>query len=301
MKKLRLITLVLLIAFFLNGCGFFLPYFFLNFSQADQTEVEEVLPIGKDIAPNLDAEDIYYRNKFAAGGKAFQYSLHATTQIEYEDDLIPMTWHSDVVLDPETVAVNLDVQLQLDYEEPELFHAYYRDEDGRLICYAHWENTGECTREEIPLDGMTTYWIIARHVVYGYPYAPQNLALDPQTRILNGREVYLLTFEQTALEAFGSTGNASQDAKLSKRNIPTTWYVDAETYLTVQQHFTLTRLDDLLGQIIADAYQVPLDGESSIAGFSFTLDNLVFDPVEVPPVPDDVMAKAWEAGGFSAN
>ena len=304
MKKLRLLIPILLIAFFLNGCGFTFRFFLPSFRGPNLPTEEAELPVGAAVPSNLDADDIYYRCKFAAGDRAFQYSTHATIQLAFSQDfadfVVPMHWDSDVVLDTETCAVNETIRIGMDSEE-DVFHQYYRDENDRLVLYFHEANTDQCTREVIDLDGWTPYTIIVNYNRSGYPLYPQNLTLDPQTRILNDREVYLLTFEQTALEAFGYTGNATYDEKLSQRTILTTWYVDTQTNLPVQVYFTLSKVDDLLGQAIAQLYQVPLEDGTAIAGFSFTMDNMLFEPVEVPPVPDHVMKKAWEAGGFSAS
>lgn len=308
MKKLRLLIPVLLIAFLLNGCGFFLPYFFMNFSasagQELQEETEELL-IGSDVDSLLNADSVYWRSKLAIKDRVMQYRIRTTTQLSYSMDsfdfAVPMHWQSDVALDPDTSSVNVSLQVQFDRDEPERYHMFYRDEDGRLIRYSHIETTGKCFREEIDLDGKAPYAIIADYTIYGYPYSPVNLVLDPQTRILDGREVFMLTYEQTALDAFGYTGNTAYDEQLAKRMIPTTWYVDTQTYLPVQQTFTLTQVDDLLGQIIAESYLVSLDEDTAIAGFSYTLDNLVYERVELPPVPSEVMKKAWDDSEFSAN
>lgn len=305
MKKMCLILSVLLIAALLSGCGLVFRLFLPLFADSIQPTEPTELPVGTDVASNLDAEDIYFRCKFAVGDRAFQYTTHAIIQLAFSQDLtdyqIPMQWDSEVVLDTETCAVNETIRIYMDGEDADVFHQYYRNEDGRLVLYFHDVTTDQCTREVIDLDGWTPYTIILHYNRSGYPLYPTNLTLDPQTRILNDREVYLLTFEHTALDAFGYTGNDTYDEKLGQRTIPTTWYVDAQTNLPVQVCFTLSQVDELLGQIIAQLYQIPLDGETAIAGFSFTMDNMVFDPVAVPPVPDDVMKKAWEAGGFSAN
>ena len=305
MKKLRLLIPILLFTCLLNGCGFSFRFFLPAFGESALPQAEEELTVGEEVASHLDAEDIYYRCKFAVGDGTFQYATRATIGLvfsqDFDDFVVPMQWDSEVMMDPETCAVNETIRVCLGSEDEDVFHQYYRDEDGRLVLYFHEENTDQCTREVIDLDDLTPYTIIINYTRTGLPLYPQNLKLDPQTRILNGREVYLLTFDQTALEAFGYTGNASYDKQLGKRTMQTTWYVDTQTNLPVQLHYTLSKADDLLGEIIAQLYQIPLTDGTMIANYAFTMDNMVFDPVEVPPVPDAVMKKAWEAGGASAS
>jgi len=302
MKKLRLIIPVLLICFLLNGCGFLFPFFFLNFlDPAEQSSVQE-LPVGSDVAETLSAEDIYYRSKFAAKERATKFNENAAIQLSFSEDgwdsLYDVHYDTSVTLDSDSCAVNELLSLSFYEEEPDIYQTYYRNEDGRLICYSY----DEATREEIPLEGLSPYAIIVDYTVYGYPAAPYNLSVAPQTRILNDREVYVLAYEQSALYTFGSVGNTVKDEKLNKIMIPATWYVDAQTYLPVQRVFTITRMDDLLCEVISSIYQISeAELDAIISGLSVTTEFLSFDPVEVPPVPDEVLKKAWDDSGFAAQ
>lgn len=302
MKKLRLIIPVLIVCLLLGGCGFFLPAFFLNFSEP-KTEVAP-LPYGSAVDPKLSAEDIYYRARFAAGDQALQYTAQATIGLGFHDgdSVYPSDFHYDmqVVLSPEDCAVNVQTSMAFDDETPDVYHEYFRKENGELVCYDHDMTTGACYREPIDLDGLTPYAVIVDYTIKGYPIAPKKLSLEPQTRILNDREVYLLTFTESALYAFGSTGNNSTDRKLDQRNIVSTWYVDAETYLPVQQEFYLSHVDDLLGQVIDSIYYLEAsEADASIDTYAYVLKDLVYEPVEVPEIPEDVFRKAWENAGYS--
>ena len=308
MKKLRLIIPVLLICFLLNGCGFFMPFFFLNFAGRTTPEEEIVteLPTATEVPSNLSADDVFWRSKLAASDRALQYTTEDTTELTFKEGNFSYTaqlhYNTHVTLDPDSRAVNMQTQMYYDNDAPETYWDYYRDEDGKLAHYVCNEQTGDCTREVIDLQGKTPYVIIQDFSVYGYPYEPLDLSMDSHTRLLDDRQVYVLTFHQTALDAFGYTGNPTRDDKLQQRLIPTTWYVDAETYLPVQMSYSLTQIDDLLGDLIDEIYQFGADGTGcAITGYTYTLKNMAFQDVEVAPIPEDVLKKAWDNAGFSAN
>ena len=188
-------------------------------------------------------------------------------------------------------------------EEASIVHEYYRDENGSLYYYYSDPDADLHFRERIPLEDYTPYAVIWDFTVYGYPYpATKELTLEPQTRILDGREVFVLTYPQSALSAFGYSGNASWDGKLEKRTIPTTWYVDAETFLPVKQEYQLTQIDDLLWQAIDARYVVGvLEEGESFTGFSFCCEYESFEPVEVSPIPEDILQKVWQNAGASTS
>ena len=305
MKKLYWILPVVAMCLLLNGCGFFFPFFYLNFSAPTQETVSETLPVGSDVDPKLSAEDIYWRSKLAISTRATQYqekaeiSLISTDETAFQSNLF---YDIIVSLDPGQSAVNVQTQFHFDHEKPQEYWDYYRDEDGKLIYYYHETETGDCSREEIPLEDSTTYAIILDFSVYGQPYGLTDLQVEPQTRMLNDREVYVLPFRQSALEALGYTGNTLVDEQLSKREISGYWYVDAETFYPVRTEYSVVKMDDVLGESISSSFSLDLNQmDVAITSFHVTRDYLSFDPVELPEIPEEVWKKAWEGAGFSAN
>jgi len=309
MRKLRLFILVLILSMLLSGCQFFLPFFYLNVSRQEEPPEQtqpQTLPIGEDIPPHLDAEDIYYRAKFAVDDRAYQYAESTTFDLLCQDEDLqyPMqlSYERQVVLSPEDCAVNVTTEITVDsfQDEPHIYQEYYRDEEGRLIYYAADSFTNEYIREEIPLEEYTPYAVIYDFTLTGCPYYPDEITLEPQTKILDGREVYVLTYPQPALYAFGSTGNAVTDEALFFRTIPTTWYVDTETYLPVKQEFVLIQVDDLLWQVINGRYGLT-DPEIIVTleklSWSYVYNS--YDPVDVPEIPEETLRKAWENAGGS--
>lgn len=311
MKKLRLIILLLVLSMLLSGCQFFLPFFYLNVSTQEETTQQtqpQTLPIGEDVTPQLQAEDIYYRAKFAAGDRAYQYAESITFDLNcQEEDLqypMQISYDRQVVLSPEDCAVNVTTEIAFDIfqDEPQVFQEYYRDEGGRLIYYAADSLTNTYSREEIPLEEYSPYAVIYDFTLTGYPAYPDEITLEPQTKIMDGRQVYVLTYPQPALHVFGTSGNAAYDEKLFFRTIPTTWYVDAESYLPVKQEFILTQVDDLLWQVICSRYGLAApDVTLSFEQLSWNCVYTSYEPVAVPEIPEETLRKAWENAGGSIS
>jgi len=304
MKKPFLIAMILLICLSLTGCSFFFPFFFFNFTAPDAPE--PTLAVGSDIPAHLSAEDIYYRAKFAAGERAHKHTAEATIGLSYREDdykyVYDYHYDTQVALSPADCAVNVQTSIYFTDESADVYWEYYRDENGELVCYSYDVTEKEYYRDQIELDGMTPHVIITDYSVRGYPLAPQNLAVDPQTRILGEREVYLLTFTESALYTFGSTGNTEFDNQLNQRNISHTWYVDAETFLPVQQEFFLSQVDDVLGRLIDSAYYLYASEDGiAIQDFSYTLKDMSFTAQQVPEIPDEVYKNAWANSGYSDN
>ena len=126
MKKLRLLIPVLLFTCLLNGCGFSFRFFLPAFGESALPQAEEELTVGEEVASHLDAEDIYYRCKFAVGDGTFQYATRATIGLvfsqDFDDFVVPMQWDSEVMMDPETCAVNETIRVCLGSEDEDVFH-----------------------------------------------------------------------------------------------------------------------------------------------------------------------------------
>lgn len=308
MKKLRLLFLVTAITVLLSGCRLLFPFYLLDYLDSAQTTTEAPLPIGSDVPSHIDAEDIYYRAKFASSNEIYQYTQELTYHFEedYEGYKYPyqVQENKQVILADEECAVNIISQIfPVDYPEDfSEYQEYYRDESGSLAYYYAEPENDIYVREVIPLDGYTPFYIVIAYHVNSIPMDITDLTLEPQTRILNDREVYVLNASQSALYVFGSTGNEALDAQLNKRSIPTIWYVDAETYLPVRETFTLVQIDDVLWQVIDGYFGIgELGSGTSFTGFTYVCNFESFEPVEIPDIPSDIMQKAWKNAGASAG
>lgn len=304
MKYVRVLIPVLLIVCLLTGCMWFLP--FLSTAEPSPTE----LPIGSELDPKLSQEDIYWRSKLAFMDRAYAYSLTLSAEMEYSDSEISFpvsfTTQSQILMDPETSAVNIGstVSHNVDFMPGEYqYQEYYRNEDGRLIYYYYEDDTDYCFREEILLDDQTPYVIILDYTIYGYPIPqPSSISLEPNTRLLEEREVYVLTCQMPVGYVLGYTGNAVTDAQLEQRMVPMTWYVDAQTYQPIRQEVSLSQVDDLIGALLQGFFDITSAPQETytIESFSWTLGDFQFQPVELPSIPREVLEKAWEDAGFRA-
>lgn len=308
MKKLRLIIPVLILALLLSGCGFFLPVFYMDFSKPEEPSEPEPLPIGSDVPTHLSAEDIFCRANLAISDRAYQYTEDVTFDLIYRDKDGPfpvqLGYNREVILSAKDCAVNVTTEIDVNaFQENAYLHLeYYRDEDGRLIYYYADDSTQTYTRKEIPLEEYSPYAVILDFSVSGCPEYSIDITLEPQTRILDGREVYMLTYPQPALYAFGYTSSPSTNEKLYQHTIPTTWYVDVETNLPVKQEFILTKVDDLLWQAIDSRYALTgPDVDVILEQLHWSYIYSSYDPVPVPEIPQKIQQKAWKNAGGSVS
>lgn len=65
----------------------------------------------------------------------------------------------------------------------------------------------------------------------------------------------------------------------------------------------MTQVDDLIGNVLQSICGIESTPEETyaISSFSYTIDNIAFDPVALPDIPQDIRQKAWENAGFNAT
>ena len=269
----------------------------------------------------LTAFDIYFKAKAAAPDPATGYTVREkvllrtgangmtieldmtnTTQAQLSRD--PFAIHRQ----KDTFATMMGVEIEQSVRE------YYRQEGEDMVYYCDLEQLGMTFREvlprklyseeeiaeypelDIPLDAE---YLIDLNSHNGYPlenYA-EYIELEPQTQTLDGREVYVLCYQQTALWLFGFTEDAAVDADLGDIRIPTYWYVDAETFMPVKTEYTMTDLDPMVTAAMVSILNIQLPEdvtglELEIVEYTHTLENMTFDPVEVPEIPQEILDRA---------
>jgi len=317
MKRLQILISLLLILLLCTGCTKKLPIIESEPTEhviEAPTEAPTETPTEAPAKPMLSAEDIYWRSKFAAGEGAWQYSTNVTLNLRIGAAGVymrsDMSSTSHIVMSSDPCAVNLKTDLfytLMDMEVEQTIHEYYRDEDGKLICYYNIEQLDVAGREEIILEDLTPYAIILDYAIWGYPYAlPQDLEVEEETQMLDGKEVYVLTYSQTAMDVFTMLNQEELDPQLAQVSIPTTWYVDAESFLPVEISFSLDEVDDLVASALISYANIMLPAnpeeeiDIQINSFSYRYYAMGFDPVEVPQIPEDVITAAKDSAGYMA-
>lgn len=163
--------------------------------------------------------------------------------------------------------------------------------------------------------------------------------LDEETVEINGREAYVLHITCTGDDmnslmdkVGGSVMNSSEYSDLSfdGLSVPAVYYVDTETFLPIQIELDMEGMDTLindmlekeLGSLGSDSGSKGLRGDDDTSSltsslddvdvniteitFHMTLNNISFDPQDVPSVPEDIKESlsfdnALEDVGVSIN
>lgn len=277
----------------------------------------------------LTAFEIFYKAKAAAPEAATQFTTNEEISLRTSANGITLDIEYDIqkqtALSSDPFAINICSKYfgtMTGMEIEQTIREYFRKEGEDIVYYVDIEQIDWSLREVLPqqlypeidteefpdVDILSNEeWLLATSSVQGYP--PENYAqymdLEPETQIIDGREVYVLRYRYSALWLFGATGNASVDANLGAIQIPTYWYVDAETFMPIKKEFTLQDLDPLVTAAMVDFLNIQLpedvtDLELEITEYTYTLTDMVFDPVDIPEIPEDIINRAKEADSYAA-
>ena len=121
---------------------------------------------------------------------------------------------------------------------------------------------------------------------------------------MNGREAYKLSFTLTGEELQNSINGMAgmedlmaeagmEDLDMSSLAVPTTYYVDAETYLIVGMEMSIEGMDEMLSDMMEEL--MAAEGEEYSMSFklgkcNMIYSNISYDPVEIPELPEEVLS-----------
>lgn len=269
----------------------------------------------------LSAFEIFNKCNAAAPDLATQYTtnetLHMRTGAAGVTMELDISVNTQAKLSREPFAINIQSETfttMIGMEVEQTAREYYRKEGEDIVSYFDIEQLGLSFREVLPKElypevdkeefpemyfPLDEEYLFVMNSEYACP--PDNYAeymdLEPETQIINGREVYVLRYEQTALWLFGSTGDGAIDADLGDIRIPTYWYVDAETFMPIKLEYTLKDLDPLVTAAMVKLLNIQLPENAGdlmleISEYTYTLTDMGFDPVEVPDIPEEILQRA---------
>lgn len=201
--------------------------------------------------------------------------------------------------------------IMADAEISESTQFYCRKEDSLLTAYMHLDSMDVWMRsqsEEQPSSLLRNYWLT------GYPAGPgiDALTVAEEMVILDGREVYAMSYVVNgqdhaaylydALESFlGPVSLAGLD--LSVVELPTTYYIDAQTFCPVQIVMEFHGIDQLIRQILQSQNTGMPNGDMveplvEINEYRLEIRNISYEEVEVPQVPEEGVKRSTEEPGI---
>lgn len=266
--------------------------------------------------------------------------LDATLNFDDEVQEITAELEMDVQVSSEHDAfVDMEIKADVAYERMnETMQFYVVNENEDMVAYIHSDSDDSWTKIET---GMTYDELFASGGIEGsatplFSETPENLVLADEIEIVENRESYVMTYAFTGNElienvksndALAEAENSLSDYGIdmsqlnldySALNIPTTVYVDAETFLPVRFEFEVQGISEIINSLLDtvidsitgvagtyDEFNANMSEEDIDVAINITTANVVindigYDPVEVPSVPAEGI-EAVELQNLAAN
>ena len=215
--------------------------------------------------------------------------------------LMDMVSQAKMSADPFLTYMETESFIEMDGQEmSESSQIYIQQADDQLVTYTHLNSTDEWVWEEV---AVTPELLEAQTDEYGWleNKAAEELTLEESTQTLDGHTVYVLHCTLTGdemMEAAGAGGingleealavGGVETADFSALTMPTTIYIDAETYLPLKREMEILGMSELMNSIAASANA---DMQMTINTVKVAASGMSYEPVEIPAVPAEVMLK----------
>jgi len=206
----------------------------------------------------------------------------------------PYMSYSDLVLNMTAMGENI----------VENTKSYTVVEDGKLVTYTYTDSIGQWAKEDTGMDAVS----MKEQQMVSYEFllnkAESDFVLDSEIYNMNGREAYKLSFTLTGEELQNSINGMAgmedlmaeagmEDLDMSSLAVPTTYYVDAETYLIVGMEMSIEGMDEMLSDMMEEL--MAAEGEEYSMSFklgkcNMIYSNISYDPVEIPELPEEVLS-----------
>ena len=215
--------------------------------------------------------------------------------------LMDMVSQAKMSADPYLTYMETESFIEMDGQQmTEGTQSYIQLVDDQLVTYVHLNSTDEWTWEEV---AVTPELLEAQTDEYGWleNKTAEELTLEEGTQALDGHTVYVLRCTLTGdemMEAAGAGGvngleealavGGVETADFSALTMPTTIYIDAETYLPLKREMEILGMSELMNSLAASANA---DMQMTINTVKVEASGMSYEPVEVPTVPAEVTLK----------
>lgn len=217
---------------------------------------------------------------------------------------ISMDMEMDMATSSDPYASYMDMTMNMDMlgeTMSEHSQEYVVVEDGHMMSYTYTESTdtwevldlGELDPNELESQLADASWLQKKD--------PASVTLEEATQTVNGREAYVMHCTVTG-EELEETMGIMQDSltetgmeglDLTSLNIPTTIWIDADTFQLLQMDLDMMSMSDLLNEMFAAELGDTDDSVSvSFTTLTFVLSDLRYDAVTVPALPEEAKTAA---------
>lgn len=274
----------------------------------EMTDEQEVLEASSEVEEEVVMTAVLLAEEMAAATEGKQMTqitsaVDMVMSMGMDGITVEMTMNSKsdsvVSLEPYAAYTGTAMTMNVAGEEiTESAESYVVVEEENIIYYTYSDSTGQWNRldMDMSLEDVTSMYT-------GYDWMkdtlPADLVLEEGTQTLEDREVYKLSCTLTGEQMQMALGGMSGMEDLLKESgleamdftlltVPTTFYVDAETYLPLQMEIDIEGLDQMIADLVAESVEgAGMDMEINISKLQGIYSNISYEPVEVPAVPEE--------------
>lgn len=256
----------------------------------------------------MNAEELVEKTLNALEGKQMTqatgiYEMEIGMEVEGTVMEMDMEMSMDTKVSQEPYASFVDMEMAIDVSGlrmTETVQSYTLVEDGTLVSYTHTDSTDTWLKQE---SGMDLEEVMAQTDSYNWlaQKASEELVLAKETQTINDREVYVLSCTltgeemQKTLDNMGSMKDLFNESGLGEvdftaLSVPTVFYIDKETFLPVKTEMDIEGMNDMMDSMVTSLLGdsgVSIEMELDISKMHMVLDNIRYDKIEVPTVPEE--------------
>lgn len=313
-RKIVSMSLVLMMVLALTGCDRTIAVPTTLPTTVSTTSPEETAEPTVEETKQIDAKDLVSKAQYALKTYPRQYT--ESSRIELRTTTPGMSIRSGISYQAQISLSSLpfgvyqrieSIQLVGDMEIPQTTNLYYTSEDGEAVEYLHVEDMDLWMR--IPLEDKpsTVLGLLQIRVCPGIS-ASGEMYVDSELENIDGREAYVLHHKLEGDDAALALYSIMEyifpdvspwDLDLSMMEITAAYYFDAETYIPLRVAYEYEGLNELIETIIAEAFAGTDEAVPTIEVIECTVvqGSFVFEPVEVPAVPEGAKEKSKETSG----
>ena len=257
-------------------------------------------------APAFTARELYWKMRSAIGMSSPTCYIQES-EIFYEtgsDIFLKKAGSRDrmqVIYGKDPYEINIAYEWT-EYDGEEAFTTgdaqYYREKEDGVDLY--WYSGSYDQWIYLNEEGLDR-WVLELGRVTLHPTEyPENATVDPETQMVGDREVYVLRYREPFAKQVPEAEMTEELAILNELEIENRLYIDTETYLLLQAEISGLQLEGeqaraLYAFVMGEKY-LNQERQLTVKSYRIAYTGIRYDPVEVPPVPEEAFQGQKEFG-----
>ena len=256
--------------------------------------------------PTMTARELYWKMRNALGMKRPTcYTTEMTIFYESGSGIFRKEeghrTRMQVIFQKEPYAINIAYEWTEYAEDEELTTGdvfYYREkDDGVDVHYYSSSMKRWFYRDEEGIDRSVL--MLGGVTLHPTKYS-ENMTLDAETQMVGDREAYVLRYREPFSENQNGMELTGDQAILKDLEAENRLYVDTQTYMLLQAEMELRQLEGdeakaMYSYAMGEGYPNQ-SRDMTVTSYTTVYRNLNYEPVEVPPVPQEAFKAAAGLG-----